>query len=132
LFVGFGILLFCFRAWLGGLAFVVLGALVPLGNPLEDALTRRRYRRPSFRVLEVRVVIDEVGCRVTGENKEQQLDWKLLPKARAFEDGVLLYSVEGHARWLPSAALVSGTPAEAEALLSAKVADFAAVPWRKR
>ena len=111
---------------------LLLGTVTILGDRLDDALARRKIRRSPHYGTELRIVLDESSCQVRDVNTDQQLDWKLFSRARAFDDGILLESVEGHGRWLSNTALVAGAPAQAETLLREKVADFADVRWRKR
>jgi hypothetical protein len=132
LFLGFGVLILALGNWFGGSALLLMGAATILGDKLDDALARRSFRRSPYFETELRIGLGESSCKVADAQADQELDWKLFPKARAFDDGILLESVEGHARWLPNSALVSGTQAQAEELLRAKVANFAVVPWRSR
>jgi hypothetical protein len=131
-FLGFGVLILCFGSWFGGIAITILGALTMLGEQLEDALASRKFRRSPHFETELRIVLGERTIRVSDKETDSQLDWKLFSRARAFDDGILLDSVEGHGRWLPNAALVAGTAAQAEGLLKAKLGDVADVRWRKR
>jgi hypothetical protein len=116
--------------WFGGTALTIGVVIVWASQPLGDHLALRRFRNSPVRGLETSVVLDEHVLRAGNSMAQEETGWNMLPKARVFADGVLLEGVEKHLRWLPHAALVSGTPEEVESLLREKVADFAALRSR--
>ena len=109
LFLGVGVMMLCAGAWWGGVAFAGMGTLVVIEDALNDALACRKFRKsPSFGS-GLHLVLGERSCHVTDASSDQELDWRLFSRARAFEDGILLHSVEGHGRWLPNSATHSPT-----------------------
>ena len=84
------------------------------GTPLENA--------------SVRVVFAPDGFDVEAPSSRSHDPWSVVSRARAFEDGLLLFEPQGTYRWLPHASLTSASPSEAEEWVRTRVPDFARAP----
>ncbi len=101
---------------------VLIGAIgIPAGVVLTKLGIRLKYRlrRRSGFGSETSYSMAETGITITGTG-QGNFAWSVYSRAVRFPDGVLLVR-KGAVRWLPDAALKSGTVDEAMALVSSKL-----------
>lgn len=104
-------------AWLGA---VLVGLLVGAGGGvIMRFLFMRRFRKRADFATEVRVTLAPSGIAAAGAHAQGSWAWSAFPHAVRFRDGILLYR-GGVLRWLPDAAIESGTLQEALELVAAK------------
>lgn len=104
-------------AWIGS---ALAGLLVGVGGSvIMKLLFMRRFRKRADFGTEVRVTLAPSGIAAAGAHTQGSWAWSAFPHAVRFRDGMLLYR-GGIIRWLPDAAIESGTLQEALELVAAK------------
>jgi hypothetical protein len=102
-----------------GIALIV-GALVFFGGvALAKWGIYRRFRYRADFGTEATVTMSGAGLIASGPHVEGKWDWAAYPRAVRYSDGIMLLR-RGVIRWLPDAALLVGTAADATALARSK------------
>jgi hypothetical protein len=83
---------------------------------LTKLVILRRFRRRADFGTEATVIVSEAGIASSGRHVEGRWEWRAFPRAVRFDDGILLLRA-GVIRWLPDAAIQTGTPRAATALV---------------
>lgn len=110
------------RAEWAGVAGVMLPFLAVaafFGARLSKWGILRRLQGKADSGKEATVILSDEGIAASGLHTQGKWGWTSYPRAVRFGDGLLLLR-PGVIRWLPDAALQSGTAEEATALVSAK------------
>ena len=99
-------------------------ALLAAGPRFDYWITRRRWRRhPQFNQ-EMRVDISEAGISFSSEQSSGTSQWSAYTSGLQHPTGVMLYAAAWDYRWLPDAAITSGTPEQAHTLFRSKLREY--------
>jgi hypothetical protein len=98
---------------------LLIGAIgIPAGILLTKKAILFKYRlRPSFGS-DARYSMSETGVTIHAKSLQGTYPWSVYSRAVRFSDGMLLLQ-RGGMRWLPDAALLSGTVGEVLVLVRA-------------
>jgi len=105
--------------------FLVLALLLLFSRQLGEFVLRQQVRRSPF--IDQRYVIHlrPDGVAIEGTLDSAKLAWAAFSQARAFPDGLLLFTGPKIFRWLPFAALVTGDASTANDIAFANIKDSA-------
>jgi hypothetical protein len=106
------------QKWWGMAGFwaAVIGLL--LASPRIDYwIAKRRFRLSPFRDESIRLSMGPDGVHSVSSSHDQRMAWRAYTKAYKLDDGILLLMGPHLFQWLPDAAMVAGTRADADALI---------------